>query len=126
MKTLIVALTAVLLPWCITAQDSTDICANDHDPQFKGGHKALEKYILKNFTYPAKAIDENIEGKVVIEFVINKKGEIVKEKIVQSVHPLLDKETIRLVQEMPLWNPGCHNGKRKRTKVSLPVVYRLY
>jgi len=126
MKTLVFIVIIALIPWSINAQDSSDICARDQNPQFQGGHKALERYIAKNFIYPEEAVRDDIKGRVVVEFIVNKKGKISREKVVESAHPLLDKETIRMIQTMPEWDPACQNGKRRRTRVTLPVVYCLY
>jgi protein TonB len=92
---------------------------------FPGGDKALMQYLQKNLKYPAQAQENNIQGRVMVQFVVNKDGSIVEPKIIRPVDPSLDKEAIRVVSSMPKWTPGKQRGKNVRVRFTLPVTFRL-
>ncbi len=94
-------------------------------PEFKGGEEAFMKYLSTSIKYPAIALDAAIEGIVYIEFVIEKDGTITHLNILRSVHPSLDQEAMRVIQDMPAWIPGSQNGKSVRVKFALPIRFRL-
>lgn len=97
----------------------------ESNPMFPGGDAALMKWLSKNLKYPASAQDAGIQGRVVVQFVVNKDGSIVEPKVVRSVEPSLDKEAIRVVSAMPKWTPGKQRGKTVRVRYTLPVMFRL-
>ena len=76
-------------------------------------------------SFPAEAREKGIEGRIIIQFVINKNGKAVEPLIVQSVDPLLDKEAIRLINSMPKWKPGEEKGEPVRVKFTMPINFRL-
>ncbi len=93
---------------------------------YKGGTKALMRFITKHIRYPKEAIDKGIQGHVVVKFVVEKDGSISNAKVVRSVDPLLDKEALRVVADlMPKWNPAKHKGKLVRQEFALPVIFKL-
>lgn len=92
---------------------------------FPGGKQGLMQYLTSMIRYPGDAIMGNIEGRVVVSFVVESTGEITDVKVARSAHPSLDKEAVRLVESMPNWNPGMLNGKPVRTKFALPITFRL-
>lgn len=95
-------------------------------PEFPGGESALLAYLSKNIKYPAIAQENNIQGRVIVQFVVNKDGSIVDCKIVKStVDKSCDKEAIRVVSTMPKWKPGHNNGKPVRVRYTVPVMFRL-
>lgn len=94
-------------------------------PEFPGGMEALLAYLGKNIKYPASAQENNIQGRAVIEFVVNKDGSIVDPKVVKSLDPACDKEALRVIKAMPKWNPGKQRGKPVRVKYTVPVTFRL-
>ena len=94
-------------------------------PSFPGGLTALTQWLNGNVNYPAKAAKDGVEGRVIVEFVVEKDGSINDVKVVQSVDPLLDKEAVRVVKSMPSWIPGKQNGKPVRVTYSVPIVFRL-
>ena len=97
----------------------------DQMPEFKGGMDALMKYMGDNVTYPEKAKEEKIEGKVFVSFVVNEKGKVTQIKIEKGASELLDKEALRVINKMPDWAPGKHRGKNVNVKVYLPINFKL-
>lgn len=95
---------------------------NDY-PSFPGGN--VQKWIAKNIKYPAEAIEKNIQGKVYVQFVIEKDGSITEVKVIRGVDPLLDAEAVRVVNNMPKWKPGTERGKPARISYTLPVNFFL-
>ena len=87
--------------------------------------EALTKWLTQNLCYPAEAQRGGIQGKVVVSFIINRDGSISSPKIEQSVHPLLDREAMRVVKIMPRWKPGKENDKPCRTLFAIPIVFQL-
>lgn len=97
----------------------------DKLPQLPGGEKALYKYLVENVKYPLLAAENGIQGRVIIQFVVNEDGSVSNVVLAQSVHPLLDLEAMRVVLKMPKWNPAMKGGKPVRALFALPVVLRL-
>ena len=80
-------------------------------PDFPRGQKELLSFFLsRNIKYPTKAIESKIQGRVIVQFVVNKDGSISNAKIVRSVDPDLDKEALRVINSMPQWKPGMQKG----------------
>jgi TonB family protein len=97
----------------------------DKNPEFPGGTMQLLEYMRTTIKYPAQARKDTIQGRVLVSFIVNKDGSIVKPEIVKSAHPLLDEEALRMVNEMPAWKPGEQNGVPVRVKYTIPVNFRL-
>ena len=94
-------------------------------PEFPGGNGAVAEYVRENMKYPAIAKEKGTQGRVIVQFVVNKKGKIVSPKVARSVDPDLDKEALRLIKSMPDWIPGTQGGKAVDVKYTLPVSFRL-
>ena len=94
-------------------------------PEFPGGTAALMQYLNKNIKYPVIAQEQGTQGRVIVQFVVNKDGSIVDAQVVRSVDPYLDKEAIRVINTMPKWTPGKQRGKPVRVKFTVPVAFRL-
>ena len=94
-------------------------------PQYPGGPGALFKFLSENVRYPEEAEKQNIEGRVILTFVVGKDGSIRNTKVVKSVDPLLDAEALRVISAMPNWTPGRQNGKPVAVKYTVPVGFRL-
>ena len=94
-------------------------------PEFPGGTAALMQYLQKNIKYPAICRENNIQGRVLIQFVVNRDGSIVDPEVVRSVDPHLDKEALRVISSMPKWKPGLQRGKPVRVKFTVPVNFKL-
>ena len=94
-------------------------------PQFPGGDIALMKYLSSHIQYPAMAAENNVQGKVILQFVIEKDGRVGEVKLARSVDKDLDKEAIRVVKSLPKFSPGRQNGQPVRVWYTLPVSFRL-
>lgn len=94
-------------------------------PSFPGGDAALMSYISKNIKYPSIATENGIQGRVICTFVINRDGKVTNAEVIRSVDPSLDKEALRVINNMPAWKPGKQRGKPVRVKYTLPIVFRL-
>ena len=95
-------------------------------PEFpNGGMAGLMQYLSKNIKYPTIAQENGTQGRVIVQFVVNKDGSIVDAKVVRSVDPYLDKEALRVINTMPKWKPGMQRGKPVRVKFTVPVMFRL-
>ncbi len=92
---------------------------------FKGGIPAMKKFLAKNMYYPDAALDNNIQGKVWVRFVVNEKGQVSDAVVTKSVHPLLDQEALRVVRKMPKWIPGKIDGEKVKSYYDLPVNFKL-
>ena len=97
----------------------------EDQPEFPGGTAALLEYLRKNIKYPAICRENNIQGRVLVTFIVNKDGAIVEPEVVKSVNPSLDKEALRVIAGMPKWKPGSQRGKPVRVKYTVPVNFRL-
>lgn len=94
-------------------------------PEFPGGSAKLMEWLAKNLKYPAAAQELCVQGRVVVQFVVNKDGSIVEPKVIKSIDPSLDREAIRVVSSMPKWSPGRQGGRNVRVRFTLPVTFRL-
>ena len=92
-------------------------------PSFPGGN--VSKWIAKNVKYPVLAMENGIQGKVFIQFVIERDGSITDVKVARGVDASLDKEAVRVVQSMPKWKPGKQRGKPVRVAYTLPINFQL-
>ena len=95
-------------------------------PQFPGGQAAMMKFIADSLRYPSVACENRIEGRVVVQFVVDCEGNILNPLVVWSVDPLLDREAIRLVKLMPKWIPGRQNGKPVNVTCLIPIRFKLH
>ena len=94
-------------------------------PQFPGGEAALMKYIDSHIQYPPMAAKNNIQGRVVAQFVVDKTGKIGEVKVVRSVDKDLDKEAVRLIKTLPKFTPGRQNGQTVAVWYTLPITFKL-
>lgn len=95
-------------------------------PEFpNGGMAGLMQYLSKNIKYPTIAQTNGTQGRVTVQFVVNRDGSIVDTKVLRGVDPYLDKEAIRVISSMPKWKPGMQRGKAVRVKYTVPVMFRL-
>ena len=92
---------------------------------FPGGIGECMKWLGKNIKYPTISQENGVQGRVIVQFVVNRDGTIVDAKVVRGVDPYLDKEALRVVNQMPKWSPGKQRGKAVRCQFTLPVQFRL-
>ena len=97
----------------------------EEQPMFPGGMGEMMKYLQENIKYPEQAKSNGVQGRVIVQFVVNKDGSISNDTVVRSVDPLLDAEAIRVVRSMPNWTPGKQKGEAVRVRFTLPVTFRL-
>jgi protein TonB len=94
-------------------------------PAFPGGEQELMNFLMKNVKYPKEATDKGTEGRVIVQFVVDKDGSVINPKVVKSVSPELDQEALRVVKMMPKWQPGKQNGEIVPVRFAIPVVFML-
>nr|WP_302436207.1 M56 family metallopeptidase [Bacteroides intestinalis] len=95
-------------------------------PEFPGGGmSAALEYIQKNMQYPESAKENGTQGRVTVQFVVDKAGNVTEPKVLRSVDKELDAEAIRLVKSMPKWKPGMQKGQAVAVKFTMPVLFRL-
>lgn len=94
-------------------------------PEYPGGTVAMLSYIQQNLKYPEGAKEQEIQGRVIVQFTIEKDGTVSDVNVVKSVDPLVDAEVVRIVSDMPAWKPGMHEGKPVRVSYSIPIRFRL-
>jgi len=94
-------------------------------PRFPGGEAALMKWLTVNMTYPTKAAEQGIQGRVTLRFIVTPDGSIEEVEVIRGIDPICDKEAVRVVKTMPKWIPGKENGEPVYVYYSLPIVFRL-
>ena len=107
----------------INNEDSV-YAATDKMPQFPGGEKALVQFLSRTISYPTEALEKNEQGKVIVQFVINKTGKVEKAKVLKGVSSSLDNEALRVVGLLPDWTPGEQNGKKVAVYTIIPVMFK--
>ena len=94
-------------------------------PEFPGGMQECMKWLGKNINYPAEAKEKGTQGRVIIQFVVEKDGSITEAKVARGVDPLLDAEALRVINASPKWKPGKQGGQPVRVKYTIPVAFRI-
>lgn len=97
----------------------------EEQPEFPGGNAAMMKFLGDNIRYPVIAQENGIQGRVICNFVVERDGSITDVQVVRGVDPSLDREAIRVIQQMPRWKAGKQRGAPVRVRFTLPVVFRL-
>lgn len=97
----------------------------DESPEYPGGMEALYKYLAENIHYPEQAKNDQIQGRVVISFVVEKDGSISDAKVVRGIGGGCDEEALRVVNAMPKWTPGKMRGEVVRVNFNLPITFKL-
>ena len=105
--------------------DAVDITKVDELPQFPGGFSELLKWLTRNLKYPPSLQQQKVKGRVVAEFIVNRDGSVTDIKIVTPLHRLCDDEVLRVLRLMPRWTAGKQDNQPCRTKVCIPVVFKL-
>lgn len=94
-------------------------------PEFPGGTPEMYKYLGQNMKYPQMAKEAGVQGKVFVQFVVEKDGSITDTKVLRGIGTGCDEEALRVVNKMPNWKPGKQRGKPVRVKYTLPVHFKL-
>ena len=100
--------------------DQKPVFLNSQDPR-----QFLQKWVYQYLKYPAEAIRDGVQGKVMVEFIIEKDGKVTGARVVKGVSEELDAEALRVVSASPKWKPGRMNGNKVRTSLTIPVEFRL-
>ena len=96
----------------------------DEMPSFPGGPAGLMKWLSSHVQYPAIAIDICIQGNVIVAFIVEPDGSVSNAKLMRSVDPNIDQEALRVVRQMPKWNPGKRAGIPVRVRSCLPIKFK--
>ena len=102
-----------------------NIAMVEQKPEFPGGEAAMYKWLSDHINYPVAAAEEGVQGRVVVEFVVSKTGNVENVRVLRGRHPALDKEATRLVKSMPKWQPGRNNGQPVKVTYTLPITFKL-
>lgn len=123
---LFIAAIVAFTPATTSAQNNSEKVYNSCQvmPKFPGGDKAMMEFIASKLKYPQQAVKDNVQGMVLVEFIINTEGKATNPKIIRSLSPECDAEVIRVVGLMPAWTPGKQDGKVVNVKYTLPVMFK--
>ncbi len=94
-------------------------------PQFPGGNAGMLKYIRENLRYPQAALENNVQGRVILQFVVDKDGKVTNVQILKGIDRLCDQEAVRVIESMPQWIPGKHNGVAVSVYYRVPVTFKI-
>ncbi|MCL1867886.1 MAG: energy transducer TonB, partial [Paludibacter sp.] len=94
-------------------------------PQFPGGRQAMLKFLTNTMNYPADAQRRKVQGQVVCSFVVDTDGSIINIEVVQKIDPVLDREAVRILKQMPKWSPGERLGKPVKVRFSIPFNFGI-
>lgn len=94
-------------------------------PEYPGGMQAMIEFLQTNMKYPEDAAKQKVEGRVMVQFIVETDGSISDVHVAKQVFPSLDAEAIRVVKAMPNWTPGKEKGRVVRVKYLLPIVFRM-
>ena len=123
--------------FCAKAQvTSTDTAKNgmnneetfsvvEQEASFPGGQEAMYRFMADNLIYPRKAREEGIQGRVLLEFVVEKEGTLSNIKVIQTASPELDAEALRVISIMPKWEPATIKGQPVRSRFRLPFNFQI-
>ena len=109
----------------VQIDDSEVYGAVDVMPEYPGGANAMYEFIQKNVKYPESAKDKGIEGKVYVQFVVEKDGSLSSFNVLRGVSDEVDAEAIRVLKLMPKWKPGMQEGKAVRVQFTMPFNFKL-
>ncbi len=109
----------------IVEEDEPSFFVVEKMPEFPGGKSAMEAYFESNMQYPEDAKEAGRFGRVYISFIVEKDGSTGEVKVARGVDPSLDKEAIRLIEDMPTWTPGSQRGHLVRVMQTVPITFQL-
>lgn len=99
---------------------NTEEGVKSREASFPGGLEALKAYLADHFQYPQSAVENGLEGTVIVKFLIGKDGKTQNPEIIQSLHPILDAEALRVINSMPEWQPRLKNGQAVTARIEIP------
>jgi TonB family protein len=108
-----------------TAREEEVLLYAEQMPSFPGGYNAMQQFIVQHIVYPEKAQKMGIEGKVYVEFIVNKDGSLSNILVKRGIGHGCDEAVIDLVRSMPKWEPARVSGRPERLKTSIPIIFKL-
>ncbi len=132
LKVLGMACLPALLSSCFLSQEANKVeqksskkeDCEEQRPEFPGGKKALFEYIKDETSYPDSVRAKGIEGKVVVTFVVDKNGEVIDPEVVKGVSYALNQEALRVIRQMPKWQPGRQRCQAVKTQYKVPINFQ--
>jgi periplasmic protein TonB len=110
----------------VVQEDEPTFVIVEENATFKGGDvNTFRIWVQKNMVYPTAAINGKIQGKVIVQFAVDSKGQVRDTKVLRGVHPELDREAIRTIMSSPPWSPGKQGGKSIKQQFVIPIIYQL-
>lgn len=106
-------------------EEEKEFCQVGINPQFPGGERKMVRFAKQHLYYPRSAINDNVQGSVTLEFEIDKKGRVTKKKVFQGVRADLDRVCLRMLNQMPRWQPGSIYGKPIVVRFSWKIIFML-
>lgn len=119
--------TALLVPGSVPAPKMAPVAAVEsfRQPMFPGGQVELTKFLSRNLQYPTEAADARVSGRVVVSFWVDEQGHAYGFGAIQSPHPALEAEALRVARKIDRWEPGLQEGRLATMQMYLPVVFKL-
>lgn len=108
-----------------TEPEGKILTSADEMPRFKGGESAMINYISKNIKFPTSAENANVEGFVIVRFVVDEKGKVRDAKVTRSLHPSCDLEAVKVIMSMPNWIPGKDKGRPVSVYYTVPISFKI-
>ncbi len=105
--------------------ENDDFCMVGQMPEFPGGVNKLVAFAKAKIHYPASAVNDNVEGSVVLSFIIDKRGRVTNKKVFKGVRVDLNSVCLRMLNQMPNWKPGRLNGKAVAVKLKWTIIFVL-
>lgn len=109
----------------VIVEDPETVAFSEVMPEFPGGEDALNEFLKSNIKYPKPALNNDLEGRVIVGFTVNSQGKIQDVHIMRGLGYGCDEEAQRVIQMMPKWSPGSNNGKRVNVQYELPIDFEL-
>lgn len=107
-------------------EEAIPLAIVEEKPTFLGGDEnTFGKWVFERLEYPELAKENGIQGRVILNFVVNTDGRVVDVKVVRGVDPTLDKEAVRVVSSSPKWKPGRQRDKAVKVRYTFPVIFQL-
>ena len=109
----------------IAGESDVPLVSVDQMPQFPGGEKEMMRFIKFNLHYPPSAQENNIQGTVIMNFVVDREGKITNIKVIKGIGFGCDEESIRVLARMPAWTPGKQRGQTVLVSFTMPIRFVL-
>ncbi|MDF3076229.1 MAG: energy transducer TonB [Sphingobacteriaceae bacterium] len=108
-----------------TSASNQPFISVQHMPEFPGGQEAFSKFLSKNLRYPSQAQESNVQGRVIVSFIVETDGSLSSVQVIRGIGAGCDQEAVRVIKKAPAWHPGEQNGRRVRVQYTVPIVFNL-